>query len=221
MKGIRSVNMTKILGELNELKECAKRINEPDFIQATLLEDGSWNIKANFTKSKKYKSEVFNVDNIHKAFAKYKEYPKLPVILDDMLMNNEIYLPTMWIYEQGREKVKRFIEIIASGDEIEFMNVYIELFDECFGRPEPDYINKYPGSVRTCVNGEWITEDDEAYKAKKKRYYEQSVEITRDVLSKEPVLLDFFDHYKKLTVDELIERYTDQRFFDSRRNERN
>ena len=221
MKGIKNINMTKILGELNELKECAKRINEPDFMQATLLEDGSWDVKANFTKSKKYKSEVFNVDSIHKAFHKYKEYPKLPTLLDDILMDSSVYLPTMWIYAEGKGTVKRFIEIVATGDEVEFMNAYIELFDKCFGIPEPDYEQKYPNSVFTCVDGEWIAEDKETYKVKKKRFYDQSVEITRDVLKKEPVLLDFFDHYKALTVDELIERYKDQRFFDSRRKDLN
>lgn len=41
-------------------------------------------------------------------------------------------------------------------------------------------------------------------------------EIHRKVLSElsTPFYLDFFDHYKELSVEELIERYKDQRFFE-------
>lgn len=174
MKGLKTVNMNRILAELNEMKASAKQMNNPDFIHASLSENGSWTVKANFAGAKIYRSETFSVDNIAELFSKYSEYPKLPMILDDMLMNCDIYLPTLWIYLEGKNTVKRFIDIIASGDEIEYMNEYKDLFDQCFGESETD------------------------------------------VLSKEPVLLDFFHHYKILTNDELLERYKDQRFFNTR-----
>ena len=41
-------------------------------------------------------------------------------------------------------------------------------------------------------------------------------EIVREVISElsTPFYLDFFNHYKKLSVEELVERYKDQRFFE-------
>lgn len=161
-----------------------------------------------------------NSNNQSSSFGKYvlnieKKNPNAVIIIDDMLLETDMYLPTEIILSEGKETIKRFIDLALNHSEVDYMKAYIELFNEQFGIDEPDCSWKYPGSTRRFDGERWSTDEEEKQRCfnLERKKHADSIEVTRNVLKESPVILDFFDHYKKLTVEEMVERYKDQRFF--------
>lgn len=210
--------MKKVLVELQELKEQQSRKNSPNHILCTLLDDGTWKVHAQFDiGTKKYTSKDYNLESIKQFKNLFPDLDDDTVcIYDDMVVEpDEMYIGTGIILLESKEIIQRFIDLALNHSEMDYMKAYIELFNEKFGVDEPDYSWKYPGSIRRFDGKRWSTDEEEKQKhfERERKDYADSVESIRNVLKVSPLLLDFFDNYKKLTVEELVERYKDQRFF--------
>lgn len=92
------------------------------------------------------------------------------ILIDDMAISIDIYLPTGILYDLDKESLKEFVDATASGDEIRFMELYVKTFENMFDMD--DVLN----------NG------SDFFK-------------------------DFAEHIKVLTIDELVNRYKEKRFF--------
>lgn len=175
MKGLNNVNMKKVLADLQQIKKMQQQNNSAVFIMVNLIEDGTLDVDVKFMNGKKYISKTKNVDNILHVYDAFPNIEKnATVILDDMLLNPDMYLPNEIILSQSREVVKGYIDLNLIDDEVGYMNLYLDLC--CF-------------------------------------FFEQDDEETELYLASEPVLLDIRENYEKLTIEEMVERYKNQRFF--------
>lgn len=95
------------------------------------------------------------------------------LIIDDMSLQTDLYVPSHLIYYADKSIVKEFVKAASETDEIQFMKLYIKLFEEFFN------------------------------------------DVCADVFleSKLAFYKDFLEHYKILSIEELITRYKDQKFF--------
>ena len=148
----------------------------------------------------------------------------ITVIIDDMLLETSMYLPCELIYDSPKDVIKKFVKAASESDEIQFMKMFIELFEEAFDLhdvPDREYFMTTP--ELNCLhqshfeNGRWLTDEEV-----RQRYYERelwssalSFDTCSEVFTEAGNLFykDFLDHFKILSVEELVERYKDQRFF--------
>lgn len=146
------------------------------------------------------------------------------VIIDDMLLETDMYLPCELIFDSTKDVIKKFVKAAGESDEVQFMKLFIELFEEAFDLhdiPDREYymttpkLNFMHQSVRE--GGRWLTDEE-----LRQRHYESelqhsasSFDICSDIFTESGSLFykDFLEHYKILSVEELVERYKDQRFF--------
>lgn len=105
------------------------------------------------------------------------------LIIDDMLLETNMYLDTTILFYENKESFKKLLEYASNGNDIAFMEKYIEVFQGFF---EQD-----------------MGYDDLCKKADSCRI---------NLINKNPFLKDFFNHYRVLSIEELVERYKDQRF---------
>lgn len=215
MKGFKAVNMTKVLAELEALKKYQSETNNPGYVKCFLEEDGTWEVKVLYKKDKK-KMKSFKLENITELntvlhFSDSKN--KVPVLKDYMILQTDMYLPTDIILYKGKETVKKFIDLALNHNEEEYMKAYIELFDKEFGISEPDFEHwiKGIGEYDYRYNN---VEEQEKYNNWLKNKYQESFDAVRNLLAQyDTTLADFFENYKKLSIEELVERYKDKRFF--------
>lgn len=97
------------------------------------------------------------------------------LIIDDMLLSCDLYIPTDLIFDAEKQTVKEFVKAATESNEIRFMELYISLIEEYFDLD--------------------VLETD-IFSNSKMQFYK-----------------DFLEHYKILSIDELVERYKDQKFF--------
>lgn len=146
------------------------------------------------------------------------------IMIDDMLISIDIYLPTQLLYYLDKEQVKEFVQAADEADEKRYMEMYIQVFEEVFELndiPDKQYFMTTP--TLNCLHqsewsdGRWLTDEEI-----RERFYERIVaenatkyDVLADVFSKNNYLIykDFLEHYKTLSIEELVERYKDQRFF--------
>ncbi len=145
------------------------------------------------------------------------------VIVDDMPLQVNIYLDTDLILSSPKDVILKFFKAAEKNDEIEYMKLYIQLFEEAFDLkdiPSKEYfmtdpsLNFLNGSL--FADGKHWTEEEH-----RERYWEMEVseiadkfDVYAEVFAKmSPFYKDFMEHFKILSVEELVERYKDQRFF--------
>lgn len=214
MKGFKAVNMTKVLSDLQTLKEVQRQNNQALSIIIDVRKDGTLDANAVFSNGKKYwnkSKNVESIDDVFKMFPDIKE--KAPVILDDMILQTDMYLPTDIILYKGKETIRKFINLALNHNEEEYMKAYIELFDKEFGISEPDFEHwiKGIGEYDYRYNN---VEEQEKYNNWLKNKYQESFDAVKNLLAEhDSTLADFFENYKKLSIEELVERYKDKRFF--------
>ena len=146
------------------------------------------------------------------------------VIIDNMLLETSMYLPCELIYDSPKDVIKKFVKAASESDDIQFMKMFIELFEEAFDLhdvPDREYFMTTP-TLNFLHNahgdGTRFLTDEEA----RQRYYEMELEhsascfdICSDIFTEAGNLFykDFLEHFKLLSVEDLVERYKDQRFF--------
>lgn len=170
-----------------------------------------------------------NSDDKSSSFDEYvleiqKKNPNTTIIIDDMILQTNMYIDIGLILNSDRQTLKLFVSLAKQEDEIQYMKSYTELFHSWMGindlEPKEETIKKLNHyHDKSCfVNGRYLTVEEqiEEHLRNKVKHYEMKIQVAREVLSElsNPFYLDFFDHYKKLTVEELIERYKEQSFFD-------
>lgn len=146
------------------------------------------------------------------------------IIIDDMLISIDIYLPTQLLYYSDKEQVKKFVQATDEADEKRYMEMYIQVFEELFELddiPDKQYFMTTP--TLNCLhhshwsNGRWLTDEEVRERFYEKRLAENTMkyDVLADVFSESNYLFykDFLEHYKVLSIEELVERYKDQRFF--------
>jgi len=158
----------------------------------------------------------------HEALMLKKKYPTATLIMDTMIIQPEnMYLDTGLILISDRQTIQSFMNL---EDETEYMQRYIEVFDAWIDiddlEPKSEYIKKlnFIHDKSLFADGRYRTKEEQyeaSYQARCDRHGLE-IQTVREVLSElsEPFLLDFFEHYKKLSVEELIIRYKDRRFFE-------
>ena len=152
------------------------------------------------------------------------------IIIDDMLISIDIYLPTQLLYYLDKEQVKKFVQATDEADEKRYMEMYIQVFEEMFELndiPDKEYYMTTP--TLNCLhhshwsNGRWLTDEEVRERFYEKRLAENTMkyDVLADVFSESNYLFykDFLEHYKILSIEELVERYKDQRFFKMTRTE--
>lgn len=152
------------------------------------------------------------------------------IIIDDMLISIDIYLPTQLLYYSDKEQVKKFVQATDEADEKRYMEMYIQVFEELFELddiPDKQYFMTTP--TLNCLhhshwsNGRWLTDEEVRERFYEKRLAENTMkyDVLADVFSESNYLFykDFLEHYKILSIEELVERYKDQRFFKMTRTE--
>lgn len=102
------------------------------------------------------------------------------VIVDDLILQTDMYLQLDCILVQNRAFVKDLIQL-SSVSEVNFMKKYIDAFEDL-------YVVKGSGN-RTPILQKAMLENASDF------------------------VKDFYEHYKILPIDELVERYKDQKFF--------
>ncbi len=158
----------------------------------------------------------------HEALMLGKKHPTATIIMDTMIIEPEnMYLDTGLILISDRRTIQSFMNL---EDEVEYMKRYIEVFDAWIGiddlESKSEYIKKlsYIHDKSLFADGRYWTKEEQCEASYQARCDMHGLEIqtVREVLSElsEPFLLDFFEHYKKLSVEELIIRYKDRRFFE-------
>jgi len=206
--------MTKVLSDLQTLKEVQRQNNQALSIIIDVREDGTLDVNVVFSNGKKYWNKSKNVESIHDVFKVFPEIKeKAPVILDDMILQTDMYLPTDIILYKGKETIRKFIDLALNHNEEEYMKAYIELFDKEFGISEPDFEHwiKGIGEYDYRYNN---VEEQEKYNNWLKNKYQESFDAVKNLLAEhDSTLADFFENYKKLSIEELVERYKDKRFF--------
>lgn len=156
----------------------------------------------------------------HEALMLKERYPTATIIMDTMIIESEnMYLDTGLILMSDKKTIQSFVNL---EDDTEYMKKYIELFNDWIGvndiEPKSEYIKKlnFIHDKSLFADGRYWTKEEQYEKC-----YQEAIErnelinqTVRDVLSElsRPFLLDFFEHYKKLSVEELVERYKDKRF---------
>ncbi len=135
-----------------------------------------------------------------------------------------MYIPTEILFDAEKDVVKELVKAASESDEIKFIKLYIELFDELFDLgeiPDKNYymttpkLNFLHGSKG--YFGRYLTDEEV-----RQEYFESelsenalSYDVCAEVFSKSNLSFykDFLDHYKVLSIEQLVERYKDQRFF--------
>lgn len=165
-------------------------------------------------------------DDKTSSFSKYvsnyqAKNPNAQIIIDDMAVQTEMYIDTGLILDSDKETIKSFISLASDGNELPYMKSFISLFDKvCVIDEPPDYQDclKWASCSREFNGERWLSDEEVATKNLKrsKQQFEDEIQIVREVFSElsTPFYLDFFDHYKVSSIEELIERYKDQRFFE-------
>lgn len=93
------------------------------------------------------------------------------ILIDDMIIAIDIYLPTEFLYDiDDKTVMQKFVDATSNEDKKEYMKLYIQVFDEMFS--------------------------DAEISCSEKSFYH-----------------DFIEHYKTMSIEKLVERYEDQRFF--------
>lgn len=192
---IKKVRTKELLKRLEALKTVADRKN-PGVILIDLEEfmSSNFNDYEEFIKDKTRKS----ADN---AVA----------IVDDMALQVDIYLDTDLILSSSKDVILKFIKAAEKNDEIEYMILYIQLFEESFE------LKDIPSKEYFMTDPSFNFMDEEH----RKKHWERIVRHNAaefDVYAQvfadmSPFYKDFLEHYRILSVEELVERYKDQRFF--------
>lgn len=94
------------------------------------------------------------------------------LIIDDMLLSCDLYIPSELIFSAEKQVVKAFVKAVTESDEVRFMELYISLFEE------------------------YLAVDADVFSESGREFYK-----------------DFLEHYKILSIEELVERYKDKKFF--------
>lgn len=105
------------------------------------------------------------------------------VLIDDLILQTDMYLDMNCVFAQSKKFVKELIEL-STTSETEFLKKYILAFEDL-------YVVK--------GNGNRVPEMQEA--------------ILKNSSS---FVNDFYEQYKILSVEELVERYKDQSFFNKK-----
>ncbi|MNW61327.1 hypothetical protein D3C74_393770 [compost metagenome] len=118
-------------------------------------------------------------DDASESFADYvsmiADKPNVTtLIINSLILEVEMYLPTDIIYTQTKECIQAFADIAMSGNEIEFMRMYLDL----------------------CIY-HFNLNDKES-----KTYIDSNLTLS-----------DIRDNYNVLSIQELVERYKDKKFF--------
>ena len=210
---MKRINLNAAMKEIKELKALQAQSTFIPNVIAWINDDGSIGANLLSGNGKAYKSLQFNmISDLYK-------YPGITeqtnFVLDDMNVSCDLYLPTDPIIEGGSpEQIREFMRLANSGDEIGYMAAYIELFKAFIELPELNPNHKiYSHSLYH--NGRWLS--DEELKAQRIEQDENEraliMSVWRQQLKDSPALLDLLDHFDKLSLPELVERYKDQRFF--------
>lgn len=146
------------------------------------------------------------------------------VIIDDMLLETDMYLPCELIFDSTKDVIKKFVKAAGESNEIQFMKMFIELFEEAFDLHDVldrEYymttpkLNFLHHSTYEC--GRWLTDEElrQRHYERELQYSASGFDICSEIFTESGSLFykDFLEHYKILTVEELVERYKDQRFF--------
>ena len=94
--------------------------------------------------------------------------PDSILIIDDMILSSDIYVPVQVLFNVEKDIVKQFVQAVKESDEKQFMNLYIKVIEEL---------------------------------------------VELDDLPDNMFFKDFLEHYKEMTIEELVERYKDMKFF--------
>lgn len=155
---------------------------------------------------------------------KVKGHEDATVLVDDMLLSSDIYLPTQLLFDANKETVKKFVQAVQENDEIRQMEMFIHIFEELFELEEVHDKEFYMTTPTlnylhhsTFENGRWLSDEEVREKYYQNRIAEskRQYDILADVFSENKYWFykDFLEHYRILSVDALVERYKDQRFF--------
>jgi hypothetical protein len=155
-----------------------------------------------------------------------EKHPNASIIIDDILLQTGMYIDTGLILNADRETLQLFVNLAMQGNEVEYMKEFIKLFRDWMGvddlEPKSEHIKKlnFYTDQSLYIGDRYLTREEcleRSYQHETERY-EIHIEVAREVLSESsnPFFLDFFDHYKKLTVEELVERYKDVRFLEQK-----
>lgn len=107
------------------------------------------------------------------------------LIVDDLILETSMYLDTSILYNEDKESIKQFVNFAIAKDDISFMKKYIEVFETVF------------------------MADYSSYQDLQEKYDDTKSKLikTNDFFQ------DFMEHFKLLSVEDLVERYKNQRFF--------
>lgn len=210
---MKRINLNAAMKEIKELKAVQAQSAFIPSVMAWINDDGTIGANLLTGSGKAYKKLQF--DMIRDLY----QYPGITeqtnFVFDDMNISCDMYLPTEPIIEGGSpEQIREFMRLADSGDEIGYMAAYVELFKAFIELPE---LNPNPKIYSHSLyhNGRWLS--DEELKAQRIEQDETEraliLEVWRQQLKDSPALLDLLDHFDKLSLPELVERYKDQRFF--------
>lgn len=107
------------------------------------------------------------------------------LIIDDLILETSMYLDTSILYNENKESIKQFVNFASTKDDISFMKKYIEVFETVF------------------------MTDYSSYQDLQEKYDDTKSKL----IENNDFFQDFLEHFKMLSVEELVERYKDQRFF--------
>lgn len=171
--------------------------------------------------------EWLNSDDQSLSFADYvkrvnNKHPNATILVDYMILETNLNVDDDIILTASKETIQMFVDIAKQNDELKYMQEYIKLFDGWADiddlEPKEEYIKRlsFYDDRTIFINGRYLSKQecmDMSYQNTVERY-ELRVQTMREVLSEAstPFYLDFFDHYKNLSVDELIERYKNNNF---------
>ena len=145
------------------------------------------------------------------------------VIIDDMVLQVDVYLDMDLILSSSKDVIAEFIQASEHNDEIEYMKLYIQLFEESFDLkniPSKEHFMTDPSfnflkNSHSC-NGKMMSEAEcrEKFWEMEVRENAAKFDVYAQVFADmSPFYKDFLKHYRILSVGELVERYKDQRFF--------
>ena len=146
------------------------------------------------------------------------------LIIDDLILETGMYIPTDILFDAEKAVVKEFVKAASESDEIKFIKLYTELFEELFELGDIPDRNYYMTTPKlSCSHesqfegGKWLTDEELRQKRYEQdlRYNALSYDVCAEVFSKSNLSFykDFLDHYKVLPIEQLVERYKDQQFF--------
>lgn len=200
-------------------KELLKRL---DSLQAIANKKSASPVLVSLEEWMKSKEQGTFCDYINKKLQ--NKSPDSTVIIDDMILSIDIYLPTQLLFDADKDTVKKFVQAASERDENLFMELYIQVFEEMFELndiPDKEYYMTTPilNFLHHSLwkDGRWLTDEE-----LREQHYESCLadnalryDVLADVFSENKCLFykDFLEHYKVLSIEELVERYKDQRFF--------